>query len=310
VTSGKRRAGVAVRPAKVEDAGGIAELCNALAARLYGDTDVNEAEVRRWFRMRGLERLVAERDGRIVGYVDFERRPEGQFPLDARVHPEAWGNEVADALLAAAERWAEERALPGDVLRAYTAEPDVEIRAALEARSFWTIRHSFHMRIDLEAAQPPTEWPQGISVRAYDPEADERGVYEAHMEAFADHWDFHPLPIEEWRQRNFESEHFEPSLWILAEEDGQLAGISLNFWHFSGDPAFGWVGVLAVRRPWRRRGLGFALLRHSFADFRARGATKVALGVDAENLTGAVRLYERAGMHVARRYDWYEKRLD
>ena len=66
---------------------------------------------------------------------------------------------------------------------------------------------------------------------------------------------------------------------------------------------------LAVRRPWRQHGLGMALLRHSFGEFHRRGARKVGLGVDSENTTGATRLYERAGMHVAQQFDFFEKVL-
>jgi ribosomal protein S18 acetylase RimI-like enzyme len=69
------------------------------------------------------------------------------------------------------------------------------------------------------------------------------------------------------------------------------------------------VRLLGVRRPWRRRGLGRALLLHAFGEFRRRGFSRSALGVDAESLTGANRLYERAGMHVAARFDIYEKVL-
>ena len=79
--------------------------------------------------------------------------------------------------------------------------------------------------------------------------------------------------------------------------------------HWSGDPEHGYVSVLAVRRPWRKRGLGTALLQHSFAEMKRRGMKRATLGVDAENLTGAVALYERAGMHVEHRYDCYQKLL-
>jgi ribosomal protein S18 acetylase RimI-like enzyme len=68
------------------------------------------------------------------------------------------------------------------------------------------------------------------------------------------------------------------------------------------------VNELGVRNPWRRRGLGLALLRHAFAELGRLGADRVGLGVDAENVTGALRLYERAGMHVTRRYDTWELR--
>ena len=104
-----------------------------------------------------------------------------------------------------------------------------------------------------------------------------------------------------------DSPRFDPTLWFVAEEGDEIAGVALCSWHQSGDPQFGWVNVLGVRRPWRKRGLGLALLLHAFAEFGRRGATRVGLGVDAENTTGAVRLYERAGMSVARRNDTYEK---
>ena len=68
--------------------------------------------------------------------------------------------------------------------------------------------------------------------------------------------------------------------------------------------------VLGVRRPWRRRGLGRALLLEAFARFRERGCHAAALGVDGENTTGAVRLYESVGMRVAHRADVYERRID
>ncbi|MGH3130630.1 MAG: GNAT family N-acetyltransferase, partial [Gaiellaceae bacterium] len=148
----------------------------------------------------------------------------------------------------------------------------------------------------------------GALVRGFPPERDVEGR-QCNQEAFADHWDHQPIPIERWREFQLDPETFDPTLWWLAEEDGELAGFSLNAWHFSGDRTFGWVGSLGVRRPWRRRGLGLALLRHSFCDFKRRGATRVELGVDAENTTGAVRLYERAGMHAARRNDTYERPL-
>ena len=131
-------------------------------------------------------------------------------------------------------------------------------------------------------------------------------------DAFADHWDHQPpTPAgrEQWRRLMLENPRFDPDLWFLAAADGELAAVPLCGWHWSGDPAFGWVHTLGVRRPWRRRGLALALLHHSFREFAVRGATRVGLGVDAENTTGAVRLYERAGMRVARRNDAWEKAL-
>ena len=66
------------------------------------------------------------------------------------------------------------------------------------------------------------------------------------------------------------------------------------------EPGLGWVRILGVLPEYRQLGLGQALLRHTFAEFERRGFDAVGLGVDAENPTGAVRVYERAGMHVER----------
>lgn len=97
-------------------------------------------------------------------------------------------------------------------------------------------------------------------------------------------------------------------VWCLVAEDGgEIAGISVCRPEREGRPDMGWVGTLAVRKPWRRRGLGLALLLHSFRELRSRGRKRVGLGVDGENTTGAVRLYQRAGMRVARRRDTYER---
>ncbi len=67
----------------------------------------------------------------------------------------------------------------------------------------------------------------------------------------------------------------------------------------------GWVEELGVRRPWRRRGVGYGLLVAGALALRGAGVTAAMLGVDGESLTGANRLYERAGFRPvleSRRY--------
>jgi GNAT superfamily N-acetyltransferase len=64
-----------------------------------------------------------------------------------------------------------------------------------------------------------------------------------------------------------------------------------------------------VRRPWRHRGLARAILLASLGEFWRRGRPTVALGVDAQSLTGATRLYESVGMSVRERHDQVTKLL-
>jgi ribosomal protein S18 acetylase RimI-like enzyme len=101
---------------------------------------------------------------------------------------------------------------------------------------------------------------------------------------------------------------FDPGLWFVAVRGGAPVGTALCFDYGSE----GWVRQLAVRRGERRQGLGLALLRHAFGVFHLRGRPSAGLAVDADNSTGANRLYERAGMAVLRRFDRYLRpiRLD
>jgi len=116
-------------------------------------------------------------------------------------------------------------------------------------------------------------------------------------------------PYEEWAHWTVERDGFDPTLWFLARDGDEIAGFSLCR-PSETRPDTGFVNLLGVRRAWRRRGLGEALLRHSFVELYRRGFARVALGVDAGSPTGATRLYERVGMQVVRRLDFYEKELD
>lgn len=291
---------IEIREPKVDEAGQIAGLLNDHAQASFGETEIAEAEVRHWFTLPEIWIRVAERDGRLVGYLDAVPRGKDEATeLDVRtLDPES-----AETLLRAGE---ERAGTP--IVRVVVQGDDPVLGKVVEASGWRPVRRSYQMRIELDNEPPEPSWPDGISVRQMQPE-DERRVFEANNAAFAEEWYFRPQPFEQWRDDNFGRENFDHSLSWLAEDGERLAGFSLNSWHFSGDPEFGWVGILGVAPESRRRGLGLALLHQSFREFRARGANRVGLGVDAENVTGAVRLYERAGMHVHRLNVTYEKAL-
>jgi GNAT superfamily N-acetyltransferase len=132
-------------------------------------------------------------------------------------------------------------------------------------------------------------------------------------ESFSDHFGHVDTPFEEGFQRfkhmmtNYEG--FDPTLWFLAMNGDHIVGVSLCRQHGYDNPEVGWVNTLGVRRPWRKHGIGLALLRHSFCELYCRGRRMAGLGVDAQNLTGALRLYENAGMHVHQAFDQFEKEI-
>lgn len=186
-----------------------------------------------------------------------------------------------------------------------TSERDEAVRRALEAADFRLIRHSYRMGIDLDGAPVAPPLPAGLKLRPFRL-GEERAVYETHMETFEDSWEHVHTPYDRWLHWTVERPGFEPGLWLLAVERELIAGIVLCRLSRE-EPATGWISILGVRRAWRRRGLGEALLRAGCAELARRGCRRVVLGVDAESLTGAHRLYERAGMQVAARFDIYEQ---
>jgi mycothiol synthase len=296
-----------VRQATAADSARIAELLNAISREQYGEADLTDDEVRTWFAHEEMEVLLAERDGEPVGYGDRWREAERDRAwLDVRAP--AGEAQAAEALLRELERRASPDVDPGALAMTYVAGVDGTVRGIVENAGYELVRHSFRMSTPLDGDLVTPEWPDGIEVATYRPD-NEPVVHAAHQEAFADHWEHKQESLEEWRKWLVETPAFDPSLWFVAWDGDDVAGLSLCRVHASGDAEHGFVSVLATRRPWRRRGVGTALLLHSFADMQRRGMTKASLGVDGENTTGAVRLYERAGMAVERQTDIFRKEL-
>jgi ribosomal protein S18 acetylase RimI-like enzyme len=298
-----------LRSPTLDDVEEVVKLINDESARLTGssDTEVDEEEVRGWWTQPppfdlARDVCVAEQHGTIVGYGDLgDAGNDGAvFWLDVR------GPAAAD-VLPELERRALARARPDGVLRAVCDSTDRRLAVVLAERGYTAIRASYRMLIELPGRTFTPVLPADSSIRvAGGPEEDEL-LHSLGQRSFADHWGFVPSPLEEWRHWMRNVGEPDPTLWFVAEVGDEPAGISLCRPTMHGNPDGGWVSTLGVLPSFRGRGLGTALLVHSFAELQRRGRTRVGLGVDAENTTGAVRLYERAGMRVVRRWDTWER---
>jgi mycothiol synthase len=306
---------IVLRAPGEDEAAEVARLINSASLAEHGVDDASESEIARWFSQPGLDRerdmFVAEESGRPVAYADVSDTGEAgeQFWIDLRLPPDA-SDAVGDALVDAAIRRAYQLAAerkPGHKPRIIASAASTSPRAAavLERAGFRLYRHSYRMAIDLDTEIPEPRFPAGLDVRTF-AAGEERAVFDAFDEAFADTWDHVPHVFEEWRHWNLEDEGFDPTLWWLVHDGPEIAGLSLCR-PFEAEPDLGWVATLAVRRPWRRRGIARALLLTAFHEFKRRGFARVGLGVDADSLTGADRLYESAGMRSIRQHDMYEK---
>lgn len=261
------------------------------------------------FRLEHDSWIVETEDGRLVGYEEFNNRhSHAVFNGDGYVHPEFIGRGIGTALLRTMDKRAlQEMELAEPGLRIYIrngmSTGDTVARAMHETEGYKPIRFSWRMEISLPEAPPAPAWPEGIVLRPFELKEHNEKVFEAHEEAFSDHWGHTPHTFSQWQQRMTGGEAFDPSLWFIAWDGDRVAGYSLCRSHMGN----GRVGTLGVRRPWRKRGLGMALLLHSFGELYQRGYHTIDLGVDASNPTGATRLYQKAGMHVASEYVIYEK---
>jgi mycothiol synthase len=281
-----------------EDAQAVADLCNALDAAFVDTPERASVEdVLQWWRRESEQRLVLD-GGRLVGFAYIQKR-NGRWDGDGYVHPDEFGRGVGTAIL----DWLEARArkLGSPELRNAIVAEDERAACLLRNRGFERIRTFFRMLIDLDAEPPASTWPQGFSVASL-AAGEERELYQVLEDAFVDHWGHTERTYEVWLRTHV----IEHDVCFLVRTNGDIAAGALCR---SEQFGMGWVDVLGTRREFRRKGLGDALLRHAFRELYRRGARQVGLGVDAENPTGATRLYERAGMRVVSNSDLYSKPL-
>jgi mycothiol synthase len=149
-------------------------------------------------------------------------------------------------------------------------------------------------------------------VRSFVPGQDEAAVIDVQQAVFRDHWGYVAPTVEEDLKilRHWMTDpDYDPALWLLVMAGERLVGISLNAAYLDEDPEMGWISTLGVLREYRQRGIARALLHHSFNQFHERGQRRVGLGVDTQNLTGALRLNEGVGMRAYRTMYVFEKEL-
>jgi len=262
--------------------------------------------------------FVVERDGRVIGFADCElNSATGHAFGDGVVHPDFWRQGVGTELVRVTEARILEKAaaelvpeLPLWVQRNALESSAGEIRL-IESQGYSYLRTFYRMRIEFDHPMIAPPLPPGIVLRPFERERDGYTVYQVQQEAFADHWNFEAATYEEWAHFLLDAPNLDFSLWLIAfdESANEIAGICVNNSFGEGDPKMAWTRMLGVRRPWRKQGLGLALLQNSFALFQSRGYVRAGLGVDASSLTNAVALYERAGMHVHERVFAYQKYL-
>jgi mycothiol synthase len=269
----------------------------AVYKEAWGDArPIDRAELRTWLRNPAIATdalQVIEVNGTVVGYGDMSvENDEVALEVAAPGHWSTfldWGEGAARRTGAARVRVLSYRG--------------TDLGEAAAARGYRLWRSNYTMTIELDDTPPhvPAD-PAGIKVRPFREEDTER-LRTALNEVFASDPFFVQATPERFREFYLHARAADPSMWLLAWDADDLAGFVLAFPERPGEPDAGAVHSLGVRQRYRHRGIGEFLLRLAFRRLHEHGLRRVALGVDASNQTGAVRLYERVGMHVTYRAD-------
>ena len=263
-----------VRPASPDDVPAVAELFGSVEEALLGrPSSFDEEAVRGWWQTIAFETntWLFEEHGMLVaaagGQVHGARGNSG-----GAVRPSAQGRGLGTRLLELVEgRLAEQGAAR---IHSWAFAADERAAELFTGRGYREARRFWEMVIELEDEPAPP----AASIETFR-EEDALLFHAAIEEAFEDHWEPHPEAFEDWWKRQRGRTNYDPSLWFVIRDGDEIAAVARNELRVGG----GYVGALGVRRPWRGRGYGRALLLHSFREFLGRGMRRATLGVDAAN---------------------------
>jgi GNAT superfamily N-acetyltransferase len=303
--------GFTVRPATHDDVQAVTAMLIACDLADYGEPDTSVEDVLAYWRREGfvMERdtwLVYAPDGALAACgIVLDNGVRARIDPTTNIHPRYRGLGLELFQVEQVEDWAQKHLESKTVQWVLLANQKENVEL-LEGRGYQVVRHDYVMEIEMDAPPPMPMLESGLVMRSFELGRDEHAVHSAIQEAFHDVWGHHTdLSFEAWWSGYGEHKDWSPELSCVVMDGDAVAAAAIAFNFNNG----GWIRQLGVRRPWRRLGIGLAILHRIFGDFYARGVKKVGLGVDASSLTGATRLYERAGMHVKNHYARYEKEL-
>lgn len=312
--------GFSLRPARDEDAGRVAELVNEEAVAHLGTPIWSTEQVLRHWSNPVVDRerdvaVVEAPGGEICGWLSLVCGPPHVEVFALGVVAPAWhGRGLGAAILAECEQRSARflgLAPVGArvVIHAGALADEPTIGALLTAAGYREVRRFQLMRIDFPGELPAPTAPAGIHIEQLDPERDVVAAFDAHREAFADHWGEMEETLDEFRHWLIDTPRFDRELSLLARDGPDVAGYLFAWPKAEEDPSRGYVAALGTRRAYRGRGVAEALLRHVFRTLLDRGKRGCDLHVDSDSLTGATRLYERVGMTAHPRFATWEKEL-
>ena len=292
-----------VRPARISDIEAVHEIITRQNTADFGDALSTLDALQKAWQGTNLESdtCVAFADGKLAGYAELRDNDSPSIFLAERNN-----FDLAFQFLTILEDKAASRKKETITLFTQISEKNNTLLQLFAANGYKSNLSFLIMELELSEHPASPQWTNGITVRPFVTGQDEQATYQTDEEASKDKGYHEPLRYEDWVKRmGMDDKSFDPGLWFLACEGNEVAGVALNV--FAKEANTGWVDHLSVRQAWRNRGIGKALLLHSFAEFYRRGIQHIKLSVDSKSLTNAPRLYESVGMKTVQQYHIYRK---
>jgi mycothiol synthase len=311
-------AGYTARRPTLHDAAPLLSVVHATERDVLGRDDSTLAEVRELLSSRRTppetDHWLVEGDSGVVawGMVTDDFGGE-QIDLDVYAdpgHPSAIGEMLLDVLLHRGRDLARSRENGEVTVGAGVIVGDEPYAAALRARGFVAERRFNRLRVDFDGSYPFPTAPAGVALESFDAGSDGAWAdwHAILFESFAEHWGFEEVSLAAWREALDAEEDPEFRRWRFAVVDGERAGICQASGRFASEGG-GWIRNLGVVSSARGRGAGRYLLEQTLASYAADGRRWAGLGVDTGNVSGALRLYESAGMRPWMQIDAFRRRL-
>jgi mycothiol synthase len=293
--------GFTSRPATLGDLDGVAALVRAWEMKYVGESEAVRAMLQyEWgaasFDMERDTRVIHAADGALAAFVQHSTPdPElGRYDAFGPVDPSFEGRGLGSAIVDWTETETRSRIGRGSTARLWNSVQagNAGSIALLETRGYVTIRSFWQMTMDLDGSFDAGVPPEGVTIRPAVLAVDGPAAQSVLNTAFRSHFGHVEETFEAWMAQQEADDTWDPTLGLLAEVDGAIVGFSNN----GVIDGIGYVFELGVLPEMQGRGIGRALLRHSFAMLAKRGITIGRLGVDTQNVTGAVELYRSIGM--------------
>ncbi|MGC5324701.1 GNAT family N-acetyltransferase [Brevibacillus sp. SYSU BS000544] len=301
---------VTIRHPRMEEAQEITDMIQLCDIDDFGVPDITLEDLLYMWGIFSIETnawVVCTPDSKIVGYAFLEQRGAKRMDTCVFVHPEYKNQGIGSMLLTKVEARAAELAgeLEGEQqLMNHIPFTNQAARNLVESRGFTFSRLYKRMKIELTEEPMLAELPEGMTIRTFVPDRDEETLYEVYDETFRDSWGYSSQNRDEWVQQQT-GDQYDPSLWFIVWDKEDPAAFLMSKLHEDGL----FIDLLGVKRPWRKQGLGYALLLHAFHAAYERGQQTILLNVDSNSLTNAHYLYERAGMRPTFQTALYRKEI-